>query len=94
MEATSASLLVKGCIIEKWRTDTLCDGYTLYIDGERTLEGSSEEFQFGCLLVGQSRQIVLKLGNHGKYDFSFRWILLVHKAGAEGRRITIRPIDG
>lgn len=49
---------------------------------------------FGCLVAGQSKQVVLKLGNNGKYDFSFRWIMKDGKHEGTAGCITIQPTDG
>lgn len=65
-----------------------------FSEAERTLEGESESFDFGCVLVGQSKQIMLKLGNNGKYDFSFRWITKSPKDYGGAGSITIQPTEG
>ncbi|CDJ53112.1 hypothetical protein, conserved [Eimeria brunetti] len=63
-------------------------------EAERTLEGDSESFDFGCVLAGQTKQVLLKLSNNGKYDFSFRWITKDSKSHGGAGSISIEPIEG
>ncbi|OEH79817.1 hydrocephalus inducing related protein [Cyclospora cayetanensis] len=58
---------------------------------ERTLQSASESYDFGCLPVGQSKQVVLKLGNTGKYDFTFKWIMKDLGNDGSGGCISIQP---
>lgn len=65
-----------------------------FSEAERVLEGDLETFDFGCILAGQSKQVVLKLGNNGKYDFSFRWITKDEKCRGGAGSIRIQPTEG
>ncbi|KAL8431118.1 hypothetical protein Efla_004639 [Eimeria flavescens] len=63
-------------------------------DGERLLIHGMEEISFGCLLAGQTKQVTLKLGNEGKFDFNFRWTLGPPTNDSSARRFHICPANG
>lgn len=67
---------------------------SVYSEAERPLQGTSERFDFGCVLAGQTKQVILRIGNNGKYDFSFKWITKDQKKGDSPKRITIQPAAG